>query len=201
MRAVPRSLLILVVIVCFLSACSHGDKSGSEPPKPTAQSTTSTAALTTTTAAMITYQVERGDTLTTIAKRFRVSVSKIIELNQLANPDLLTEDQTLRIPPPAPLALAVTPPSAEQGRDFVLTLTGAVPLESITFEVDSPEGKYTGPAHNAAEDGTVTATYRTSLTDKAGQYVVIARGNQGTTVQSVFVVEAITRDTTSTAPS
>ena len=71
-------------------------------------------------------------------------------------------------------------------------------MESITFEVNSPGGKYTGPAHNAAEDGTVTATYRTSLSDEAGDYVVIARGNQGTTAQSAFVVEAITRDTTST---
>ncbi|HEX5097600.1 MAG TPA: LysM domain-containing protein [Acidimicrobiia bacterium] len=200
MRAVRRSLLILVVLFCPLGACSHDDKSGSEPPATTARSTTSTAAVTTTTAAIVTYQVQRGDTLAAIAQRFRVSVSKLVELNQLANPDLLTENQTLRIPPPPPLALVVTPASAEQGRDFEFTLTGAVPLEEITFEVDSPEGKYTGPAHNAAEDGTVTAIYRTSLSDEAGDYVVIARGNQGTTAQSGFVVEAIRRDTTSTTP-
>ncbi|APB35267.1 peptidase M23 [Gloeomargarita lithophora Alchichica-D10] len=44
------------------------------------------------------YQVQPGDTLTAIARRFRVSLSQLAKVNRLANPNLLQVGQTLRVP-------------------------------------------------------------------------------------------------------
>jgi murein DD-endopeptidase MepM/ murein hydrolase activator NlpD len=44
------------------------------------------------------YSVQAGDTLTSVAARFGVSVADIVSLNKLANPDRLTLGQSLAIP-------------------------------------------------------------------------------------------------------
>ena len=59
------------------------------------------APTTTTTAAPATYLVQRGDTLTNIAKQFHTSVGAIVATNHLENPDALTEGQQLTMPPPS----------------------------------------------------------------------------------------------------
>lgn len=48
----------------------------------------------------ITYTVQEGDTLTSIAEEFEVSQDAIIEANNLANPDAIQAGQQLIIPPP-----------------------------------------------------------------------------------------------------
>ncbi|MEN9216496.1 MAG: peptidoglycan DD-metalloendopeptidase family protein [Gloeomargarita sp. HHBFW_bins_162] len=44
------------------------------------------------------YRVQPGDTLSTIARRFRVPLAELVRLNRLSNPDLLFVGQTLRLP-------------------------------------------------------------------------------------------------------
>jgi len=56
---------------------------------------------TTTTPPPVTYRVERGDTLTEIAKQFQTSVGAIVASNRLEDPDHLVEDQELVMPPPS----------------------------------------------------------------------------------------------------
>ncbi|WP_322043102.1 peptidoglycan DD-metalloendopeptidase family protein [Paraburkholderia sp. J67] len=46
------------------------------------------------------YRVERGDTLSKIARSNRQSVSNIVRWNNLANPDAIEVDQVLRVSPP-----------------------------------------------------------------------------------------------------
>lgn len=154
------------------------------------KSAPSTAATTTTTLA--TYQVQRGDTLTSIAKHFGVTIAAIVDLNHLTDADRLSEGQTLQIPPvpPAPpLQLTVTPTAGPAGQGFDLLVTGAKAGETVTFEIDSPAGKYTGPPHAVSGDGKVSATYQTAFTDTPGTYTVIAKGNQGTNIQATFGVQ------------
>jgi LysM repeat protein len=135
------------------------------------------------------YRLKPGDTLTAIATRFRVTVASILSANHLSNPDRVTAGQTLQIPPPPPIGLAVKPTSGSQGDAFNLRLTGAVPSETITFEIVSPKGKgYKGAPHVASQDGTVTAMYQTALTDPIGTYVVRATGNMGTLARADFRV-------------
>jgi len=49
----------------------------------------------------LTYTVQRGDTLRTIAQRYQVSVSQITTVNEIVNPDLIEVGQVLLIPPPS----------------------------------------------------------------------------------------------------
>jgi len=166
-------------------ACSHG----STPRAQTSSAPPTTAANTTTTAAPVSYQVQRGDTLSSIAKRFSVAVDAIITANHLTDRDRLTEGQVLVIPPAVPVTLDVAPPAGTPGSTFQLKLTGAKPSEAITFEVDSPSGgTFTGPPHTASTDGSVTAKYQTTPQDVPGTYAVAARGTEGTAAQSSFQV-------------
>jgi LysM repeat protein len=137
------------------------------------------------------YRLKQGDTLTAIATRFRVTVAAILSANHLSNPDRVTAGQTLQIPPPPPIGLVVKPTNGSQGDAFNLRLTGAVPSETIIFEIVSPKGKgYRGAPHVASQDGTVTATYQTALTDPTGTYIVRTTGNLGTSAQTRFAVTA-----------
>ena len=46
------------------------------------------------------YTIEQGDTLYSIARQFGVGVEALIELNNIANPDLIRAGDELFIPPP-----------------------------------------------------------------------------------------------------
>jgi LysM repeat protein len=162
-----------------------GDPQQPGRPIPTGASSVSS---TSTTVPPISYLVKPGDTLTAIAKQFAVPSASIVTLNQLADPDHLVAGQTLLIPPVPPVQLVVTPADAPSGTSFELKLTGAQPSETVTFEIDSPNAKFTGPPHTASADGVVTTTYQSSGSDTPGDYTVVAKGNQGTTTQAGFRV-------------
>jgi LysM repeat protein len=155
---------------------------------PNATAVPSTAA-TTTTVSSTNYVVKRGDTITSIARQFHLPIAVIVAANRLADPDHLVEGQTLLIPPSPPVQLAITPPEAQVGASFELKLTGAQPSEAVTFEIDTPDSKYTGPPHTASADGVVTTTYQTAVANPPGVYNVVAKGNQGTTTQATFRVD------------
>lgn len=190
-RTLIVSLIATVACAALLVGCSspasHDTRQAGSPHR-TKAPTTTTRRPTTTTTPLIAYQVKRGDTLTTISRRFHVSVAAIIFVNRVAQPDRLTEGQVLRIPPMPPLMLTVTPPAGPQGRGFQLILTGAKPAETVRFEIDSPAGKFIGRPHTTSVDGSVKATYQVSAVDAIGVYRVIASGNRGTRAQASFRV-------------
>jgi len=189
-------LTAAIACAALLAGCSTSASRSARHVGTAAHTTASTTTTTTTTTPLITYRVKRGDRLATIANRFRVSIAAIVFVNHVADPNRLTEGQVLMIPPTPPLMLVVTPSEGQPGRAFQLNLTGANPSEVITFEIDSPTGKYTGGPHLASADGAVTATYQTSLANPIGAYKVIANGHQGTTAQASFrVVTASTGHT------
>jgi LysM repeat protein len=185
-------LTLAAMCAAMLAACSTSG--GTRPPAATVPSTVSTSttvkATTTTTVPHNVYRVKQGDTLSRIANQFRVSISAIVARNHVANPDHLREGQTLVIPPAPPRKLAVSPSAGRQGQAFQIVLTGAVPSETIKFEIDSAKGKYTGGPHIASADGAVIATYQVALSDPTGVYNVTATGNRGTTIRATFVVAA-----------
>ena len=162
---------------------------------------TSPTAATSTTAPPIAYQVKPGDTLTSIAKQFGVPAATIVAFNQLADPDHLVAGQTLLIPRVPAVQLVITPSDAPPGTRFELRLTGAQPSEAVTFEIDSPDSKFTGPAHAASADGVVTTTYQSSAADTPGTYTVVAKGDQGTTTQATFRVDPTSTGQTVTTAS
>lgn len=178
------------LVLFVLDGGSEGDKTGTRS-GPTVSKTTPPTAATTTTRGPIKYAVKPGDTLTSIAKQLGVATRVIVEANQLADPDHLTEGQVLLIPPVTPVRLVVKPTNAPVGGSVELRLSGAQPNEIITFEIQRPVGAFTGPPHTASTDGKVTTTYRLGFADVPGTYTVIAGGDQITTAQASFsVVEA-----------
>jgi LysM repeat protein len=185
-----HALVLAIACMTAVNACSTSSKhSSSRSPKSgTTTSTRPVTATTPTTLALQRYQLKRGDTLASVAKRFRVSIAAILFVNHIPDANRVTEGQTLVIPPAPPLALVVKPAQGSPGQAFQFQLTGAQPSEIVVFEIDKPAGKYVGAPHTAADDGTVGATYNTATTDPAGTYVVKAHGTQGTAVQATFQV-------------
>jgi LysM repeat protein len=57
-----------------------------------------------------THVVQKGENLLRIAERYGVTMQSIVELNDLANPDLIYIGQILVIPLPAPFSPSPTPP-------------------------------------------------------------------------------------------
>lgn len=191
-------LTIAVVCAALMAACNTSGRTRpltATVPSTVSTTTTAKAATTTTTPRNI-YRVKRGDTLSKIATQFRVSISAIVARNHVANPDQLHEGQTLVIPPVPPRRLIVSPHKGQPGQAFQLTLTGALPSETIKFQIDSGKGKYTGGPHIASADGTIVAKYQTALTDPTGTYTVTATGTRGTTVRATFIVAATTTTNT-----
>jgi LysM repeat protein len=188
--------VLVAVMVVALAALVMADggsearRSGARSRSARSKAAPTTGAASTTTGSPIAYQVKRGDTLTAIATRFGVSTAAIVAANQIADQDHLAEGQSLLIPSRPPVRLVIAPSKTTVGGSVRLKLTGAKPSEIVIFEVDSPSGKFTGSPHTASDDGTVTAKYEPALADPAGTYSVIAKGNQATTAQASFRVDA-----------
>lgn len=60
-----------------------------------------------------THQVERGETLLSIARRYNVDVSSLYEVNDMDAATKLDRGQTIRVPVPASARLAEAPPTSE----------------------------------------------------------------------------------------
>ncbi len=192
---IGATLLLVLIVMVFVAARSTSHRTQrvtATVSTSTVSTSTTKTATTTTTTPLLTYRVKRGDSLSKIANHFRVSIAAVVSRNHIANPDRLSEGQTLLIPPAQPLKLIVTPPEGQAGQTFQLKLTGAVPSETIRFEIDSVTRKYTGGPHTASADGAVTATYQTDLAGPIGIYNVTATGNLGTTVRVDFIVAPAT---------
>jgi len=183
-RWCARPVLLCVLAAGGAIALAACGSDSSDTASPT--TTPSTVAPTTTTAGPVTYQVTRGDTLTSIAAFFGLSNATLAEANQLGSQDQLTEGQVLVIPPIPPPQLTITPDGGHAGETFTLTLTGAKAGETITFEIDGPgPGTFTGSPHNASQEGAVTARYSSSG-DDPGKYTVVASGDRGTSLTASY---------------
>ena len=85
----------MVCALLLAAGCGGDDDDGDAT---TTSASTTVATTTTTEAAAPTYTVQGGDTLSAIATRFGTTVAEIVELNQLANPDVLEIGQVLQLP-------------------------------------------------------------------------------------------------------
>jgi LysM repeat protein len=184
-----RRLLVAGVAVVLAACEPDGGGSTTRPRRSSSVASSTTVAPTTsTTPPSMTYQVKRGDTLTSIARFFHVSTEVLIFTNQLASGDQIVEGQVLQIPPAPPVVLTITPPEAPAGTVFAFNLTGAIAGEPVTFEITAPDGTaFIGPPHPASPDGVVTASYR-SAGDTPGTYNVTATGERGTSVVTSFTI-------------
>jgi LysM repeat protein len=185
-RGIAGSTLRMLVAGGVIVAAACGSTSSGERSDPSRTTAPATTAPAPTTAPPVTYQVKRGDTLTSIARFFGVPSAAIVAANQLANVDRLTEGQVLQIPPTPPSGLAIEPPDGIAGTQFTFRMTNAKSGETITFEIRGPDGQmFRGSPHTASDDGTVMTTYN-SGGDTKGTYTVVATGDRGTTAEASY---------------
>jgi LysM repeat protein len=195
--AIALVVLIVVVALAVLGLVALGGGGGGGRRADSRRAATTTAPTLepasrpgpTTTGPPIVYTVQRGDTLTSIGQKYSVTPKAILAINQIPNPDNLTEGEHLMVPRAPPLRLVVSPVRTTAGESVRLRLTGAKPSESVTFAITSPTGTFTGPAHVASDEGSVSTKYEPALADPAGIYTVVAHGSQGTTAQAKFQVK------------
>ncbi|WJF91058.1 peptidoglycan DD-metalloendopeptidase family protein [Paraburkholderia bonniea] len=89
------------------------------------------------------YRVERGDTLSQIARKQRQSVQSIVRWNALSNPDAIEAGQVLRVTPPANTASASNSGTAARsasntGSAKIAGKTRSAPARSTPAPVDTP---------------------------------------------------------------
>jgi len=95
-----------VIGVAVLTACG-GDDGGGAAATTVAVTTTSTTIATTTTATAVTYVIQKGDSLSSIAKQFSITVDQLITINNIEDADHIEAGQVLVIVP-APVAVETT---------------------------------------------------------------------------------------------
>ena len=122
------------------------------------------------------YTVQSGDTLSAIAQKFDVSVDDIKALNNLPNPDILSEGQELIIPgsPLSPTPTRVPIPTSTRAPLPVITGTASTALGD--FFVTIREIK--GPGSLANEQ--VILTNLSGQVNMAGWTMTDGEGNQFT---------------------
>jgi LysM repeat protein len=192
--AIVIGIVILVAIIAVGLLINLGagsdDGDGSADSRRSGSSSTLPSTTSTTVRAEMNYTVTRGQNLTALARVFGVSKAAIIAANPGLDADHLVEGQTIVIPSPNPVGLAIKPRKTVVGGSIDIKLKGAKELELVRFQIDRPTGPFIGPAHTASEDGVVTASYELGIADPPGTYTVTAAGDQGTSIQATFLVEA-----------
>jgi lysozyme len=97
-RRVLARLLVATGTVALITACGGGDDSDAAP-ETTGVPTTTTTIATTTTVTEVTYIIQRGDSLSSIADQFDITVAQLITINSIEDADHIEEGQILIIVP------------------------------------------------------------------------------------------------------
>jgi peptidoglycan endopeptidase LytE len=111
--------LLVLSVPLALAACGDDDDAVSVSSTATTTVETTTTAATTTTSTTIPaptttgvpteYIVQKGDNLSKIAKQFGTTVTDLVTLNGIKNPDRIPEGLRLKLPPPT--TTTTVPPS------------------------------------------------------------------------------------------
>ncbi len=115
MRAIATVGFIISIGAAVLSGCG-GDDSASAPPTTAAVAETTTTIATTTTSPEVTYVIQKGDSLSKIAKQFNLTIPQLMTINNITDADHIEAGQVLVIvpaagPPPAATTTAAPPPA------------------------------------------------------------------------------------------
>jgi LysM repeat protein len=79
------------------------------------------------------YVVTKGDTLSSIAKRFGVSLAELQKTNDITNPNQIVVGQKLRVPAAAPSSPAT--PTSSQGKTYVVQQGDTLSKIAVRFGV------------------------------------------------------------------
>ncbi len=101
--------LLTIASVGVLAACGSGDSSATNTLPPIATTTTTTTMPPTTTTIPSTYVIQKGESLSGIAKMFGLSTAELAAYNGITNMDDIQAGQTLKIPRPGETTTTAVP--------------------------------------------------------------------------------------------
>ena len=105
-RVIRRGFGAVLAATVLLVACGGDNKSATPTtPLPTVPPDAGDISETTTTLPAF-YIVKAGESLTSIAKKFGISVTELVAFNQLSDPNHIEEGQRLKIPAPTTTTVA-----------------------------------------------------------------------------------------------
>jgi LysM repeat protein len=101
MFASRRRVVATLALVVSLAGCGSDNATSRPPttPLPTVPDDAGDISDTTTTVPSV-YIVKAGESLTTIANKFGITVAALVAFNELADPNHIEEGQRLKIPSP-----------------------------------------------------------------------------------------------------
>ena len=97
---VTAATMVLLLASCGSDAPAGSAATTTSSVPPTAATAAPTTVPPTTTTLAEYYEIEAGDSLSGIAKKFDVRIEDLISINEITNPDHIQVGDTLRIPPP-----------------------------------------------------------------------------------------------------
>lgn len=101
--------MLTLASVGVFAACGSSNGKGAGTLPPIATTTTTTTMPPTTTTIPSSYVIQRGESLSGIAKMFGLSTAELAAYNGIANPDDIQAGQTLRIPQPGETTTSTVP--------------------------------------------------------------------------------------------
>lgn len=107
-------LFAVLGVGATLVACGTANRSANDTLPPIVTTTTTTTLAPTTTTIPQTYIVQRGDSLSAIAKRFGVSKAALAAFNNITDPDKIQAGQKLKLPQPGDVVVTLAPTTTVQ---------------------------------------------------------------------------------------
>ncbi len=144
-----------------------------------------------------TYTVQRGDTLSLIARRHHTTVQAIAELNSILNPDLVYVGQRLAIPGSAPSAPLPSPFVAVELRPLPVVQGQTLAIEVQTDESMNLTGSLDNrPLAFVREDNQYWALVGIGVTAQIGPYLLELTATDGTgqTTRASQLVQVVAGD-------
>ncbi len=130
-QSTPAPAVVLIVTPTSADAQTSPGSGGVSPAPPTAAATPTEAGETEI------YVVERGDSLSAIAARFGLTLNKLMEVNDLTDPDFVYVGQRLVIPVSQDLVDAPAAGLPQQGLQLRIENAGELAAEAVQVVNDS----------------------------------------------------------------
>ncbi len=108
------NLFAALAIGLTLAACTATKQSANDTLPPIVTTTTTTTLPPTTTTIPKVYVVQRGDSLSGIAKKFGVSAAVLAGFNNITDPDKIQAGQKLKLPQPGDVVVTAPPTTVGQ---------------------------------------------------------------------------------------
>jgi LysM repeat protein len=116
-------VLLVLVGAGALAACGSDNSHANDTLPPIATTTTTTTMPPTTTTIPDKYTIQKGESLSGIAKMFGLTTAELAAFNGISNPEYIQAGQVLKIPQPGETTTSTTPSSVIDATSVAPTTT------------------------------------------------------------------------------